>query len=366
MKKTAKIFTFTLLWLFALTAFAQKVQVEQKVGVTQMYIGDQTEYTLSVTAKPDAKVQFPDYQLGGEQVQYISKGAYGLEVLEHVGGDTVTLDDGYVRMTRRYSITAFDPHIYTIDSVPVVVDGKPYFGEKLALKVLDVDVDTTDTTKMCPPKGIQDNEFSWAEWLPLIFAFILAVALALLAAWLYMQKKKGRTIRLRFRTVKHVPPHEKAMAEIDEIKQHRLPVSDNQKEYYTRLTDALRRYMEERFGFSAMEMTTSEIIERLQQEDKEKVNELRLLFETADLVKFAKHSALVNENDRNLMAAVDFINSTKTEETTTVENKQEELTEQEEKQRRTQTLLIIFIYVAGIAAAALTIYAVWRFIDLIG
>ena len=39
--------------------------------------------------------------------------------------------------------------------------------------------------------------------------------------------------------------------------------SENPKEYYTKLTDTLRKYIEERYGFSAMEMTSSEIIEKL-------------------------------------------------------------------------------------------------------
>ncbi len=37
------------------------------------------------------------------------------------------------------------------------------------------------------------------------------------------------------------------------------------------------------------------------------------LFQTADLVKFAKHSPLMNENDMNLVNAVEFINNTKVE-----------------------------------------------------
>ena len=86
------------------------------------------------------------------------------------------------------------------------------------------------------------------------------------------------------------------------------------KEYYTELTDVLRTYMAERFGFNAMEMTSSEIIDKLlETNDKESIRELKYLFETADLVKFAKHLPLMNENDMNLVNAVDFINNTKIE-----------------------------------------------------
>lgn len=63
-----------------------------------------------------------------------------------------------------------------------------------------------------------------------------------------------------------------------------------------------------------MEMTSGEIIQRLTEaEDSQGVEELRELFTTADLVKFAKYSTLINENDRNLISAIDFINATKLE-----------------------------------------------------
>ena len=49
-----------------------------------------------------------------------------------------------------------------------------------------------------------------------------------------------------------------------------------------------------------MEMTSGEIIERLMaSHDRAAIEELKELFNTADLVKFAKYSTLINENDKN-------------------------------------------------------------------
>lgn len=73
-------------------------------------------------------------------------------------------------------------------------------------------------------------------------------------------------------------------------------------------------YIQERFNFNAMEMTSDQIIEHLQQVgDQKMIDELRELFQTADLVKFAKYSTLLNENDLNLVNAVNFIDQTKQE-----------------------------------------------------
>ena len=58
-----------------------------------------------------------------------------------------------------------------------------------------------------------------------------------------------------------------------------------------------------------MEMTSAEIINELKKEkDQSKIEELTMLFETADLVKFAKYSATPLESDTCLNHMTDFVN----------------------------------------------------------
>ena len=110
-----------------------------------------------------------------------------------------------------------------------------------------------------------------------------------------------------------MPAHVVALNDIEKIKSDgSWRVSGDTKEYYTALTDTLRIYLNERFGFNATEMTTGEIIDTLLKiKDKESIRELQELLVMADLVKFAKYNPPMNENDRNLVAAIDFVNSTK-------------------------------------------------------
>ena len=64
-----------------------------------------------------------------------------------------------------------------------------------------------------------------------------------------------------------------------------------------------------------MEMTSSEIIEQLKTAgDNTMIDELRELFATADLVKFAKYSSLLGEKDMNLVNAIQYIDQTKHDE----------------------------------------------------
>ena len=140
--------------------------------------------------------------------------------------------------------------------------------------------------------------------------------------------------------------------------------ANDPKKYYTELTEVIRMYIRERFGFNAMEMTSAEIIERLLQEDKESVKDLRTLFETADLVKFAKHAPLMNENDMNLVNAVDFINQTKVEEDPNAKKEPTEIKVEEKRSKQGRIVLLASIAVTGLAAVVALYVAVRHIIDL--
>lgn len=49
-----------------------------------------------------------------------------------------------------------------------------------------------------------------------------------------------------------LPPHQAAMKEIERIKNEKVWQKGLPKEYYTELTDTLRTYIKDRFGFNAL------------------------------------------------------------------------------------------------------------------
>jgi hypothetical protein len=100
------------------------------------------------------------------------------------------------------------------------------------------------------------------------------------------------------------------------------------------------------------------------QEDKESVKDLRTLFETADLVKFAKHAPLMNENDMNLVNAVDFINQTKVEEDPNAKKEPTEIKVEEKRSKQGRIVLLASIAVTGLAAVVALYVAVRHIIDL--
>ena len=155
------------------------------------------------------------------------------------------------------------------------------------------------------------------------------------------------------------------MKAIDQIKAEHMTASEDQKEYYTRLTDTLRQYIRERFGFNAMEMTTPEIIFHLQESgDQTMIGELKELFETADLVKFAKYSTLMGENDMNLVNAINFIDLTKLEGQPTEERIVPKLTEGEERTRKTRIVIKVLIWTIAVIEAVLFSYILYSIFQL--
>ncbi len=334
------------------------MQIEANVDSVAILVGEQTRLNLSVTAKEGSKVIFPKFKPS----QYITP---GVEVLEQTG-DTMDADNDMKKMTMHYTLTSFDEHLYAIPAMSVKVDGKTYKTNTLALKVITIPVDTIHPGKFFPPKDVQDNPFLWSEWSGMFWLSILMILIIGAAMYMYIRLKQNKPIITHIKIVKHIPPHQRALNAIEKIKEEKMQTSEDQKTYYTRLTDTLRQYIEERFGFRAMEMTSSDIIFHLKESgDQKMIAELTELFQTADLVKFAKYSTLINENDLNLVNAVNFIDQTKTDSLPTEERIVPQLSEGEQQARKSRITIKWVMWGCIVAAIALLVYVVYNLYLLI-
>nr|WP_294709142.1 hypothetical protein [Prevotella sp.] len=334
-------------------AFGQTV--EQRMDSLQLLIGQQTILHLKATARKGARIVLPSFK---PQDQIVP----GVEVVEQSKGDTMQMGDDRIQVSRDYTLTSFDEKVYVVPALDVKIDGKSYHGNPLALKVLTVPVDTVHPNQFYPAKGVQDNPFEWSEW---SFAFWLSLLMIVICgAMIYLRNrlKKNKPIIARIRIVKRVPAHEKALREINDIKHHHTSASqETQKEYYTQLTNTLRAYIVSRFGFNAMEMTSGEIIERLRASgDQKMIDELRMLFSTADLVKFAKYEIPMNENDANLVNAINFIDQTKTDEQPKEEKIVPTLSTEDQKSQQQRRLIKTLLWVGGISVVAIFGYVVYQ------
>ena len=336
-----------------------QVSVEAEIDSVQIFVGQQAHVTLTAHAKDQAKIEFPQFK----PTQFITP---GVEVLASQELEKKDQDNGFVARSVVYTLTSFDDTLYYLPPMTVKIDGKPYQSKSLALKVLTIEVDTTNIEQFFGPKDVQNNPFQWSDWSLSFWLSVVLLVLLALCYYLYLRFKDNKPIISRIRIVKRLLPHQKALKEIEQIKADKMVASENSKEYYTKLTDTLRKYIEERYGFCAMEMTSSEIIEKLTAtQDENALSELRHLFLTADLVKFAKYSTLINENDQNLVNAIEFINQTKLENVPVEEVVKPQLTEEDQRSQKARRVLKIAITIVSLVSALLFAYVLFTLYQLL-
>lgn len=346
-----------LLILLVIPRANAQVTVDASIDSLQLLIGEQAKIKLQVSMNANQKLQLP--LLRDTLVT-------GVEVLDVAKPDTQLLNDNKRWLiSQEYTITSFDSALYYLPPFEVRVDNQAYRSKALALKVYSIPVDTLHPDQFFGPKDIREVPITWEDVAPLVYSAIIMLILGALAVFFIIRFRDNKPIIKIIKIEPKLPPHQVAMKKIEEIKADKQVQREDPKLYYTELTEAIRTYIKDRFGFNAMEMTSSEIIDRLLEEkDPQSINDLKLLFETADLVKFAKHAPMMNENDMNLVNAVDFINETKIEEEPGTKKEPTEIKVEEKRSKQGRIALMCSIGVTGIAAAVCLYIAVRCIIDL--
>lgn len=336
MKFIGKKLFALLLTMLAIPLQAQ-VTINASLDSLQLLIGEQAHVKLEVSCPADGQLIMPTFPN--------NRLLEGIEILGEVKADTQYLNKkSHILVTHEYTVTSFDTAFYYIPPFEVLVDSQSYVSNPLALKVLTFDIDTTNVEAIFPIKGVVERPITFVEVLPMILAIILIIGMLFLIPYLLGRYKDDKPILRRVTIAPKLPPHQLALQEMERIKEEKSWQKEDVKLYYTELTDALRVYMHDRFGFDAMEMTSDEIIEKLgEQPDKEWIAELRTLFTMSDLVKFAKYKPLINENDMNLINAIDFINKTKIEEIAPATPEVQEIVVKEGRSKQAKVLLICAI-----------------------
>ena len=114
------------------------------------------------------------------------------------------------------------------------------------------------------------------------------------AVWLLLRliKKFKKTKKEIIEPAITDPAHVIAFRELEKLRNEKLWQKGETKKYYTRLTEIIRQYLENRFKVYSLELTTSETLEALVKSGfrkDESYNTLKSVLTAADLVKFAKY-----------------------------------------------------------------------------
>jgi len=111
---------------------------------------------------------------------------------------------------------------------------------------------------------------------------------------------------------------ELALAALIAVEREELDKNGQFKKHYFRISEILKNYIGDRFGFDAPESTSREILVLLKRKkidslrsDQEEIERLEALFSKLDLVKFTDHSPLLEEPAQILGEARDFVMNTR-------------------------------------------------------
>jgi hypothetical protein len=221
-------------------------------------------------------------------------------------------------------LTSFDEGQYELPRIIIQRLSKQGVLDTLVFEPMKVEFKTmpVDTATFVPHdiKGQMRYPVTVREVLPWFVGSQWIVMLIILAVCLYLMYKVKEVVEQRRRE----PAHVVALRELDKYRGKEMWAPEKQKAFYSGVTDALREYISARYGVGAMEMTTSEIFTDMKKSDvpDELLQEVQLLFETADFVKFAKFVASDEDNAKALPLAVKFV--TQTYQTDIEENNKED------------------------------------------
>jgi hypothetical protein len=223
-----------------------------------------------------------------------------------------------MQMRQTFTITAFDSGPHPIAPFLFALHGgsKPDTLRSNSLSLF-VKVPNVDLKKgFADIKKPYGAPVTFKEIAPWILGVILIASIIFLIVYAINRRRKNIPL-FSLPSKPKLPPHVVALGELDKLKEEQLWQHDKVKDYYTRLTDIIRVYLEERFEVPAMEQTTHEILTQLKGDESPVKGKLftglQRTLDTSDLVKFAKYTPLADENHYVLVQAYTLVEETKLE-----------------------------------------------------
>ncbi len=301
-------------FLLILFAGVQSLQAQTTVSATltadsnHILIGDHLNVKLTLKHPANLKVSMPVVKDSVGNMEFIAA-----TKIDTVNEPTVQV------FSQTYTVSAFDSGQFHAGPIAVPFKNANGLIDTLYSNVVVVDVNTlpVDTTRPFKPiKGPLPVPYAWQEFVLYGLAALLVLALVIGGIILYEKYSKEKTKETNARPIPKDPAHIWARKELKKLEEEKLWQKDQVKQYYSRLTEVLRLYLEYRFGWLALESTTGEIedaIDNYKMKEKAKDNLLTIL-RAADLVKFAKLLPAPDANIKAMESAYKFIDLTEPKE----------------------------------------------------
>jgi hypothetical protein len=292
--------------LLPVVVFSQMITLQAKLDSNKILIGVQIKLHLLLTKPKDANITFPVLpdSLPG-----------GIEIIERLKPDTLSKNGNYINLRQSLIITSFDSGQHYIPPIGFEFQQDTLtdtiYTDSILLIVNTIPVDTTKKA-ICDIKAPIDEPFSMMEIIEYLIYGLIGLLVIIAGYYIYNKiKRKEPLIKLPQKPID--PPHIIALRELDTLKEKKLWQNNHIKRYHSELTEIIRKYIENRYGIPALEMTSYEILDAVSHEKYIPENlhaNLHQMLTLADFVKFAKAIPLPDENDTSIKNAYLFVNNT--------------------------------------------------------
>ena len=300
-----KKFLFSIfLFITIITAFGQNVNITSSFDSSRIYIGDQIKFTVTYDKPDNLKLTLPVFK------DTLCK---NIEILSGQRTDSSSRQNGRIKIVQKYLITSFDSGHYKVK--PIFAESKNaeglkrFYSDYSSLQVMRVKIAPPDTAaKIFDIVKPYKAPVTMGEVLPWLLIIIILGIITWVAIKFFRKLKKAVS-----GSEPYIPPdpaHVIAFRELEILKNEELWQKGEIKKYYTRLTEILRQYLENRFRVFSLELTTSETLEALLKTGFKKngsYNELKSVLAGADLVKFAKYKPESSENEAHFQSSWNFV-----------------------------------------------------------
>ncbi|MDC3305523.1 hypothetical protein OAV36_01225 [Flavobacteriales bacterium] len=265
-------------------AFAQTA----KLDTNSILIGEQINFSIS-NAKGETEV-WPTYD------EFLAE---GIEIIKQG-----KLDTNENLISQNFIITAWDSGSYYIPPIAFSATSKT---EGLLLNVQTVILE--EGAELKDIKQPMKAPVGWSDIWPWLLGIIaLAIVVFLLKKYVFNKKDEVKIEKPKV----IIPADITAIQQLTALDEAQVWQAGNIKQYYTELSEIIRRYTENRFNFIALELATDEIISELKSKvNNEQLASITILLQRADLAKFAKSKPDENENKESMQLAKHFVGQTK-------------------------------------------------------
>lgn len=287
-------------WLVPRIAMGQEVSARARVDSTRYTVGDAITVHLDVTHPKGASLKMA-----------VADSLEGFSVLGRSpsvpNGETAS--SATLVVSRYDSGTAVLPPLELLYMLPGDTTLHHASTNPLFLTVRTLPVDTSRAYRdLKPPLSIPLTLAEIAEYAGIVLAIAVMVYLGY-RWWKKRQQKKTGDV--------YVPPprpaHLIALEELAILKEKKLWQQGLIKQFYSEVSEVLRRYVENRYRLMALEQTTDEIMEGLKRlhVKPSACSKVETVLQLSDLVKFAKYQPGISEHEEVLTMAYDIVETTK-------------------------------------------------------